>query len=93
MVAFVYDWMDKNGFEPRLVGLTKQRSNVLGIYRGTGNGLSFTFNSHMDVALGKDEVWRLKVADQKIYYQARVEGDRIYGNGIVNDKGPMAGCG
>jgi len=90
MAAFVYDWMEKNGFEPRLVGPSKEGGNVLGKYRGTGNGMVLTFNSHMDVTLGKNEVWRLKIPDQKIYYQAWVEGNIIYGNGVVNDKGPMA---
>jgi acetylornithine deacetylase/succinyl-diaminopimelate desuccinylase-like protein len=90
MAAFVYDWMDRNGFEPRLIGQTKERANVLGRYRGTGGGLALTFNSHMDVTLGKNEIWRLKVPDQKIYYEAWVEGNAIFGNGVVNDKGPMA---
>ncbi len=90
IAAFVYDWMEKNGFEPRLIGPTKERSNVLGRFRGTGGGLTLAFNSHMDVTLGKNEVWRLKVPDQKIYYQAWAEADSIYGNGVVNDKGPMA---
>jgi acetylornithine deacetylase/succinyl-diaminopimelate desuccinylase-like protein len=90
MAAFVYEWMDKNGFGPRLIGPTKERANVLGRYRGEGNGLALTFNSHMDVTLGKNEIWRLKVPDQKIYYQAWIEGNTIFGNGVVNDKGPMA---
>jgi acetylornithine deacetylase/succinyl-diaminopimelate desuccinylase-like protein len=90
MVAFVCDWMDKNGFEPRLIGPTEQRANVLGRYRGTQNGLVLTFNSHMDTVIGRKEVWRLKDPDQKIYHQAWVEGDVICGNGVVNDKGPMA---
>jgi acetylornithine deacetylase/succinyl-diaminopimelate desuccinylase-like protein len=90
MAAFVYDWMDRNGLEPRLIGPTRERANVLGRYRGTGGGLALAFNSHMDVTLGKNESWRLKIPDQKIYYQAWVEGNSIYGNGVVNDKGPMA---
>ncbi|MDI7258479.1 MAG: hypothetical protein QME90_01010 [Thermodesulfobacteriota bacterium] len=88
--AFVYDWMEKNSFEPCLIGPSKERANVLGRYRGTGNGLTLAFNSYMDVTLGKNEVWRLKVSDQKIYCQAWVEGNTIFGNGVVNDKGPMA---
>jgi acetylornithine deacetylase/succinyl-diaminopimelate desuccinylase-like protein len=90
MAAFVYGWMDKNGFEPRLIGPTKERANVFGRYRGMGGGLAITFNSHMDITLGRNEAWRLKVPDQKIYYQAWVEGNSIYGNGVMNDKGPMA---
>lgn len=90
MAAFVYGWMNRNGFEPRLIGQTEERANVLGRYRGTGKGVSLAFNSHMDVTLGRNEVWRLKVPDQKVYYQAWTEGDKIFGNGVVNDKGPMA---
>jgi len=90
MAAFVHDWMDKHGFEPRRIGPTPERSNVLGRYKGTGGGLTLAFNSHMDITMGKNEVWRLKVPDQRIYYEAWVEGDTIYGNGVVNDKGPMA---
>ena len=74
MAAFVHDWMEKNGFEPRRIGPTSEKVNVLGRYRGTGKGLTLAFNSHMDVTLGKNEIWRLKVPDQKIYYQAWVEG-------------------
>jgi acetylornithine deacetylase/succinyl-diaminopimelate desuccinylase-like protein len=90
MSAFVYEWMDKNGFEPRLIGPTKEKVNALGRYRGTGNGLTLTFNSHMDVTLGKNEIWRLKEPDQKIYYRAWIEGETLYGNAVINDKGPMA---
>lgn len=39
MAAFVYDWMEKHGFEPRRIGPTPERSNILGRYRGTGGGL------------------------------------------------------
>jgi acetylornithine deacetylase/succinyl-diaminopimelate desuccinylase-like protein len=88
--AFVADWMDRNGFEPRLIGPTPERCNVLGRYRGSGNGLALAFNSHMDVTLGKNEVWRLRMPNQRVYYEAWVEGDSIHGNGVVNDKGPMA---
>jgi acetylornithine deacetylase/succinyl-diaminopimelate desuccinylase-like protein len=90
MAAYVFAWMERNGFGPRLIGQTDERMNVLGRVRGTGGGLVLAFNSHMDVTLGKNEVWRLKVPDQKVYYQAWVEGKAIFGNGVVNDKGPMA---
>jgi acetylornithine deacetylase/succinyl-diaminopimelate desuccinylase-like protein len=90
MAAFVFSWMEKHGFEPRLIGLTEERNNVVGRNRGTGGGLVLAFNSHMDVTLGKNETWRLKAPDQKIYYQAWLEEDTVFGNGVVNDKGPMA---
>jgi acetylornithine deacetylase/succinyl-diaminopimelate desuccinylase-like protein len=90
IAAFVYDWMEKNGFEPRFIGPTAERANVLGRHRGSGNGLSLQFNSHMDITMGRNEVRRLRDPDQPVYYEAWVEGESIWGNGVVNDKGPMA---
>jgi acetylornithine deacetylase/succinyl-diaminopimelate desuccinylase-like protein len=90
MVAFLFEWMDKHGFEPRRIGPTFERANILGRIKGAGGGLTLAFNSHMDITMGKNEVWRLKEPDQRIYYEAWVKDDKIFGNGVVNDKGPMA---
>lgn len=87
---FVFQWMDEQGFGPKRIGPTYERANILGRYRGTGGGLTLAFNSHMDITMGKDEVWRLREPDQRIYYEAWVKDDKIYGNGVINDKGPMA---
>ena len=88
--TFIFNWMDSHGFEPKRIGPTFERSNILGRYKGTGGGLTLAFNSHMDITMGKNEVWRLKEPDQRIFYEAWVKDDKIYGNGVVNDKGPMA---
>lgn len=40
--------------------------------------------------MGKNETWRLRNPDQEIYYRAWMDGDYICGNGVINDKGPMA---
>ncbi|CEP69198.1 Peptidase M20 [Moorella glycerini] len=90
MMKFVYRWMEERGFNPCLIGPSPDRANVLGKLRGTGKGFSITFNSHMDVTMGKNEIWRLRMPEQKIFYEAWLEGDTIYGNGVVNDKGPLA---
>lgn len=90
IATFVFNWMEKNGFEPRMIGPTEERANVLGRYRGSGSGISLQFNSHMDITLGKNEWHRLRMPDQPIYYKAWIEGDALFGNGVVNDKGPMA---
>ena len=90
IASFIHQWMEENKFEPRLVGATEGRANVLGRYKGTGGGPVFAFNSHMDITMGKNEIWRLKTPDQRIYYEAWLDGNEICGNGVVNDKGPMA---
>lgn len=90
MIRFVENWMNDHEFNPRLIGPMPERSNVMGRLGGSGGGLTLAFNSHMDVTLGKDERHRLKQPDQPVYYQSWIEGDFIFGNGVVNDKGPMA---
>lgn len=90
LAAFIFDWMDGHGFAPQRIGPTFERSNILGRHKGSGGGLTLAFNSHMDITMGKNEVWRLKEPDQRIFYEAWATDDKIYGNGVVNDKGPMA---
>ena len=48
------------------------------------------FNSHLDTTLRRDATWSARDADDPLYHSAWIEGDEIYGDGVVNDKGPMA---
>ena len=47
---YVFNWLTSNGFEVKRIG-SPDRPNVLGMYRGTGNGRSLLFNSHLDVGM------------------------------------------
>lgn len=88
VAEFVEGWLQKEGFETKVISLTPDRPNVVGTYKGTGGGYSLAFNSHMDVAPAIPELLRDPMAP--IMRQAWREGDILYGMGIVNDKGPMA---
>src|SRR5207247_7750831 len=48
------------------------------------------FNSHMDTTIHKDEWWTTGRAADAVFHSAWREGDVLVGNGICNDKGPMA---
>ncbi len=87
---FIYDWMDKNGLNPKRMALVPDRPNVVGKCPGNGTGYSLIFNSHMDTAVANDESAGYINPTDPIYHKAWVEGDYICGHGIVNDKGPMA---
>ena len=87
---FVHDWLAENGFEPRKYALTESRFNVAASIDGTGGGYSLIYNSHLDTTLRPDAVWSARDAQDPLYHSAWVEGDEIYGDGVVNDKGPMA---
>jgi acetylornithine deacetylase/succinyl-diaminopimelate desuccinylase-like protein len=87
---FVFDWLASNGFTPRKFGLTEDRFNVAAWIEGSGGGQSLIFNSHLDTTLRPDAVWSARDPNDPLYHSAWVEGDEIFGDGVVNDKGPMA---
>lgn len=87
---YVHDWLTRQGFAARKVGLLPDRPNVIGTLPGTGHGRSLAFNSHMDTTIHKDEYWTTRRAADPVFHSAWREGDMLVGNGVCNDKGPMA---
>ena len=87
---FVYDWLERNGFAPRTFALVPERFNVAAWLEGSGGGYSLIYNAHLDTTLRRDAVWSAKDPNDPLYHSAWVEGEDIYGDGVVNDKGPMA---
>ena len=87
---YVQSWLCREGFDARKVGLYPNRPNVLATLPGSGGGPSLCFNSHMDTAVHQEEWWASRHASDPIFHSAWREGDMLVGNGIVNDKGPMA---
>jgi acetylornithine deacetylase/succinyl-diaminopimelate desuccinylase-like protein len=87
---YVYDWLIRQGFEAKKIALMPDRPNVLGTLPGTSFGRSLVFNSHMDTTIHKDEWWTTRRAADAVFHTAWREGDTLIGNGVCNDKGPMA---
>jgi acetylornithine deacetylase/succinyl-diaminopimelate desuccinylase-like protein len=87
---YLCDWLCREGFEARKVALYPDRPNVIATLPGKGGGRSLCFNSHMDTAVHQEEWWATRRANDPIFHSAWREGDMLVGNGIVNDKGPMA---
>jgi acetylornithine deacetylase/succinyl-diaminopimelate desuccinylase-like protein len=88
--AFVEEWLAGNGFRPRRYALTEDRFNVSATIDGSGGGYSLIFNAHLDTTLRPDATLSAKDPNDPLYHSAWVEGDEIFGDGVVNDKGPMA---
>ncbi len=86
----VHEWMKAEGFAPRKIGLLANRYNVLGSLRGSGGGYSLLFNSHLDTHVPNEADWVHEDPQIDEYHKGWIEGDLICGEGIVNDKGPMA---
>lgn len=87
---FVFDWMQREGFAPRRIGMMPGRFNVLGTLPGRGDGYSLIFNSHMDTGRSKADRWSIREPEAAINHGAWIDGETLHGEGVVNDKGPMA---
>lgn len=74
------DWFGQRGYEVDLQEVSPGRFQTIARLRGTGGGKSIMFNGHLDIdplAMGwKHDPW-----------EPAVEGDRLYGAGIMNMKG------
>ena len=90
VAQYLYDWLCREGFKARKVGLLADRFNIIGKLPGRGGGYSLLFNSHMDTAVRSTDIWRKRDPAADVYHKAWIEGDQLVGEGIVNDKGPMA---
>lgn len=88
VAAEVVAWLEREGFHHRSVALLPERPNVIGMLKGEGGGLSLLFNSHMDI--GATDPGSVRDVTQDILRTGWREGDILYGNGVVNDKGPLA---
>jgi acetylornithine deacetylase/succinyl-diaminopimelate desuccinylase-like protein len=86
----LYDWMRREGFIARKIGLLGDRFNVLGTLPGTGGGYSLIFNSHMDTAVPRETDLVHADPTHPVYHSAWQEDELLVGEGICNDKGPMA---
>ncbi len=86
-------WLDREGIEARQYGLLPDRPNVVGRVRGAGNGPArLVLNAHLDTVWGPAERRWMHDPDDPFYRSAWREGDALVGNGLVNDKGPLACC-
>ena len=87
---FVFDWLTEHGFRPKKMALTEDRFNVAAWLDGSGGGYSLIYNAHLDTTLRPDATLSAKDPTDPLYHSAWVDGDEIFGDGVVNDKGPMA---
>ena len=87
---YVHAWLTAQGIAARKIALIPERPNVVGVLPGIGGGRSLVFNSHMDTTIHKDELWTTRRAADPVFHSAWREGDVLVGNGVCNDKGPMA---
>jgi acetylornithine deacetylase/succinyl-diaminopimelate desuccinylase-like protein len=93
---FVYDWMDREGFNPRKVGAVPERNNIVGTYGGQGRGANLLFTAHLDT---EAPTWNPELDPYKFrpatlknreWQECWLEDGVLYGYPIANDRGPMS---
>lgn len=75
----VVEWLKKNGIEGFLQPITEESANAVGTLRGNDNGTSLIVNAHIDTT----------GPELRPDVSAWVEGDVIFGQGVVNDKAQL----
>lgn len=86
----LFRWLQAEGFKARRIGLFEKRFNVLGTLPGTGSGKSLIFNSHLDTSVPRTRDLVHRDPLDPVYHSAWIEDDLLVGEGVCNDKGPMA---
>jgi acetylornithine deacetylase/succinyl-diaminopimelate desuccinylase-like protein len=97
---FVYDWMDREGFSPRKVGATPERSNIIGTLGGRGSprvgGRNLLFTAHLDTESPSwdpdQDAYRFRPESLKDreWEECWLEDGVLRGYPIFNDRGPMS---
>jgi len=90
VAEFIYQWLEREGFEPRRVGLLPDRPNIAARVRGAGGGPSLLLNSHMDTTIAAEETLTTPNAAAPEHHSGWRDGKYLIGNGVVNNKGLMA---
>ncbi len=82
----VLDWLKKNSIDGFLQPITEESTNVVAVVPGSMNGTSLILNAHLDVGpeLGPDASEAAKKIEG-----AWIEGDLIFGKGVINDKAQL----
>jgi acetylornithine deacetylase/succinyl-diaminopimelate desuccinylase-like protein len=93
---FVYDWMAREGFQPRKVGATPERNNIIGSYGGGGDGKNLLFTAHLDTEAPTWDPdldaykYRPETLQNPEWEKCWLQDGVLYGYPIANDRGPMS---
>ena len=93
---FVHGWMAREGFNPRKVGATPERPNVIGEYGGVGVGANLLLTAHLDTespsGITHQDRFRYRettLADPE-WTKCWLEDGKLRGYPVSNDRGPMS---
>lgn len=76
--------MENMGLETDLFSIEEERHNLVGKYKGKGNGKKLLFNGHVDVVPPSDGAWEYEP------FSGEIKNGYIHGRGSVDMKGGNA---
>ena len=94
---FLFEWLQREGFAPKKIGMVPDRFNVVGRYGGkhpARQGRNLLFTAHLDTesplydASDRHSFTAESVAS-RVWLEAWLEGDKFCGRAVGNDRGPM----
>ena len=94
--AYVFDWMQREGFNPRSVGATPERQNIIGEYGGGAPGHNLLLTAHLDTESPTYEPaldiakYRPETLANREWLECWLEDGKMMGYPITNDRGPMS---
>ncbi|KQV41213.1 M20 family metallopeptidase [Rhizobium sp. Root1204] len=77
-------WFEERGYEVWLQELDHGLAQVIATLKGSGGGKSLMFNGHLDIDPVTTFGW------SRDPFEPFVDGNRLYGAGVINMKGPDA---
>jgi acetylornithine deacetylase/succinyl-diaminopimelate desuccinylase-like protein len=95
IAEFVAEWLEDAGVRAQLQTIEEGRYNAVGRIPGASgrDGTSLSFNAHLDTSQGSeyDEIVYGEQSQEPTWKaEPREKNGRLYGAGMMNDKGPMA---
>ena len=82
----VLEWLSDVGIGGELQFITDESVNAVARIPGAGDGKSLIWNAHMDTG---PELGPAATDDERKLETAWVEGDMLYGKGMINDKAQL----
>jgi acetylornithine deacetylase len=80
---FIADWCERRGYAVEIDEVEPGRKQVIATLKGTGGGRRIMLNGHTDIN-------SLTRGWDRDPWQAWVDGDKLYGQGVQNMKGGLA---
>lgn len=87
----IFEWATSQELDVRQLGMLPDRQNVVVQADGDGTRTSLVVNAHVDTTGGPQERRWMHRPDDPVYMSAWRDGEYLWGNSVVNDKG-LAGA-